>query len=370
MSQEKLSKKTVVVAMSGGVDSSAAAYLLKQEGYDVIGVSMKTHETTEDEMAKGKTCCTSLDIMDARRVCQQLDIPFYAINFVDEFEEKVIQRFGSEYAQGRTPNPCVYCNSFLKFDSLLQKARELGAYYLATGHYARKEKDADGRYHLIRSIDDEKDQTYFLFGLKQEQLEHILFPVGGYRKAEVRKLAEEAGLRTAHKPESQEICFVPNNDYSSFLSKNYPEFTKPSGDFVNPEGEVLGPHEGIHGYTVGQRRGLRVAAGERLYVLEILPKENRVILGRKEELLKTGLKASGVHWIQSTVGKEKGFVGKEVLVQIRHRHAGVMAIIEMAQGNELVVRFKTPEGAVTPGQVAVVYDGNEVLGGGFIDQAL
>ena len=369
-----LAKNQVVVAMSGGVDSSVAALLLKEQGMDVIGVSMKTHDSPESDTASagcssGKTCCSASDINDARRVCQILDIPFYAMDFRDEFQEKVIQNFAREYAQGRTPNPCVQCNDKIKFSLLLNRARQLGAYYLATGHYAQRSRDRNGKYHLLRSRDRDKDQTYFLFGLGQEQLEHTLFPIGKYTKEEVRDFARLAGLKTADKPESQDICFVKNNDYAGFL-ESHPEGNllkkADPGLYVDQEGNELGEHRGIHAYTVGQRKGLGIATGERMYVTEIRPETNQVVLGSKENLLMNGLLANEIRWIN----RDNVFSGIEVEIRLRHRHRGVPAVLSLLDDAKVRADFQTPEGAVTPGQVAVFYHGEEVLGGGWIEKGL
>ena len=361
-----LAKNQVVVAMSGGVDSSVAALLLKEQGMEVIGISMKTHEMSEEDAREGHTCCSASDINDARRVCQQLDIPFYPINFTEEFEEKVIRNFVNEYGEGRTPNPCVQCNDKLKFSLLLQKARQLGAYYLATGHYAQKSRDRNGKYHLLKGRDREKDQTYFLFGLGQEQLEHVLFPIGKYTKEEVREFARAADLKTAEKPESQEICFVSNNDYVKFLENRAPELAEKKGLFVDSEENTLGEHQGIHAYTVGQRRGLGVSSSERLYVSEIMPEEGKVVLGNRESLLKHGLIAGRVRW----VNRESVTSGQGVEVKIRHRHKGVPAVLWIIDDNTVRIEFREPEAAVTPGQAAVLYDGEELLGGGWIEKGL
>jgi len=360
-----LSKKIVVAAMSGGVDSSVAALLLKQQGYEVIGISMKTHESMENEgcSAPSKTCCTVSDIMDARRVCQLLDVPFYAMNYVEAFHDKVVDYFGREYAAGRTPNPCVACNHHLKFDALLKHARQLGAYYLATGHYAQKIRDEQGMYRLLKSRDDHKDQTYFLYGLGQEQLEHTLFPIGHLTKDEVRDIARRAGLKTADKPESQEICFVPNNDYAGFIENHLPQYRGTPGDFVDEEGKVLGAHRGIHAYTVGQRRGLGVATGDRVYVSAILTEKNQVVLSSKESLLMKGFTTVENKW----VNRERVADGMEIEVKVRHRVTASPAFLLLETPQKVRVQFKSPEGAVTPGQSAVFYCGDEVLGGGFIE---
>lgn len=362
-----LNKNRVVVAMSGGVDSSVAALLLKEQGMEVIGVSMKTHEeeNSSSETAR-KTCCAARDIRDARLVCQKLDIPFYPLNLKEEFEEKVINYFVSEYGKGRTPNPCVPCNSHLKFSALLEKARQLGAYYLATGHYALKTQDRDGRYHLLRARDEEKDQSYFLFGLEQRQLEHTLFPVGRYTKEEVRDLARSAGLETAEKPESQEICFVTSGHYGEFVGKRLPTLPGSKGVIVDEAGRVLGKHSGVHSYTIGQRRGLGVAGGDRLYVTQLLPQENKVILGPKKALMKKGMVVSQVRWIQP----EPVASGAEVLTRIRYRHAGTPSSLTVVDESTLRVDFSHEDGAITPGQAAVFYKGDEVLGGGWIEKGL
>lgn len=352
--------------MSGGVDSSVAALLLKEQGMEVIGISMKTHETPEGDNRTKGTCCTAHDINDARRVCQVLDIPFYPMNFTDEFREKVIENFGKEYSLGRTPNPCIQCNDQLKFSALLQEARKLGAYYLATGHYAQKSRDRYGKYHLLRATDRAKDQSYFLFNLGQEQLEHVLFPIGKYSKDEIREFARGAQLKTADKPESQEICFVPNNDYAEFIVNELPQYKGQKGHFVDEAGNILGEHQGIHAYTVGQRRGLGVATGERVYVSEIRPEDNSIVLGDWETLKKPELLAKNVRWVH----REAVTSGMPIEVKLRHRHPGAPATLWLLDDQTVRVEFQEAQAMVTPGQAAVFYAGDEVLGGGFIEKDL
>lgn len=314
---------------------------------------------------RSKPCCAAEDIRDARRVCQHLDIPFYPVNLQEEFRD-VIDYFVSEYVRGRTPNPCVPCNDRLKFDALLQKARQLGAYSLATGHYVQKSRDRNGHYHLLKAKDREKDQSYFLFGLGQSQLEHLLFPVGRYGKEEVRELAQKAGLEVAEKPESQDICFVSTGRYAEFVEAKNPGLNGRKGVIVNEEGQVLGGHEGIHAFTIGQRRGLGVAGGERLYVTQILPEENKVVLGPKESLMRNGIQVAGVRWINP----EPIVSGLEVETKIRYRHPGVPSSLTVLENAAVRVDFRQPDGAVTPGQAAVFYRGEELIGGGWIEKGL
>jgi tRNA-specific 2-thiouridylase len=361
-----LNKKRVVVAMSGGVDSSVAAYLLKKQGYEVIGISMKTHEDVDRDswiVDQRKTCCSVEDIMDARTVCQKLEIPFYAMNFKKEFKEQVMDYFADEYANGRTPNPCVKCNDALKFKALMKEAKALGAYYLATGHYVRKEQDERGDYHLFRATDFNKDQSYFLFELTQEQLEYILFPIGHLSKEQVRQLAREAGLNTAEKHESQEICFVPDDDYASFLEKVYPEKSNSEGSFRSSDGKRLGKHRGSHAYTIGQRRGLGIAAKQRLYVTSIDSKTNEVILGADKELFKSELIASKPNWV-ADIPMDREL---EVEAKIRYRHDPVPAQLRLDDDGKAIVSFTDPQRAITPGQAIVFYRDQELLGGGWIE---
>ena len=365
-------KERVVVAMSGGVDSSTAAALLKEEGYEVIGLTMHLWDPAQDGKGSFGRCCSFDDIGDARRVADQLGIPHYVINLKRPFEDKVVDNFVQEYLRGRTPNPCIHCNDQIKFGFLLHKAEELGAKALATGHYARiaQGPSADGsgemRHLLLRGKDRTKDQSYFLFLLTQKQMERVLFPLGDKSKTEVRQVAAKLGLRVAQKEESQEVCFVPNNDYRRFLEdRKGKEISKP-GEIVNRQGEVLGYHPGVYSYTIGQRRGLGISAPHPYYVLALDCRQNRVIAGKKEELLVHGLIAGGINWISlpSLEGE------REALVQIRYRHPGVAAVLSARADKKVRVQFKIPQKSVTPGQAAVFYRGDEVLGGGWIEKAL
>ncbi|MBI1920856.1 MAG: tRNA 2-thiouridine(34) synthase MnmA [Geobacter sp.] len=359
-------KKRVVIAMSGGVDSSVAALLLRDEGYDVIGLSMQIWDYSTFVAKEGEkfgTCCSLDDIYDARRVAEQIGIPFYVVNFEEEFRRHVIDDFVDEYFRGRTPNPCVRCNQRLKFELLLAKARDLGAEYIATGHYARIERESDGLLHLLKGADPGKDQSYFLFTLTQEQLAHTLFPLGGMTKPEVREIAARNKLRVAEKSESQEICFVPDDDYVRFLEEERGQ-GRLSGDIVDKSGRKLGRHDGTYRYTIGQRRGLGISHPEPLYVTGIDAERNEVIVGTKQELYTSGLTASEVNWITPPAGETV-----EASCKIRYRHSPVPCTVTILHGNRVEVRFDSPEKSVTPGQAVVFYRGDEVLGGGWIDKA-
>lgn len=355
-------KKTVVVGMSGGVDSSVAAYLLKKQGYQVIGVTMQIWQeedacTVEQEGG----CCGLTAVEDARRVAGQLDIPYYVMNFRKEFQENVIDYFVKEYREGRTPNPCIACNRYVKWESLLQKSLAIGADYIATGHYAKIKQLANGRYTLLRSDAKGKDQTYALYNLTQEQLKHTMFPLGDYDKTRIRDLAEEAGLQVAHKPDSQEICFVPDNDYAGFIEQETGETEKP-GNFVNTAGELLGRHKGIGHYTIGQRKGLGIAFGEPMFVVEIRPQTNEVVLGRGEEVYTDHLVAHKVNYM----AVEHLEIGQEVTAKIRYNDRGARAVVTDVGNDLFQLHFPEPVRAVTPGQAVVLYDKEYVLGGGTI----
>jgi len=354
----------VVLAMSGGVDSSVAAHLLKQQGHEVIGLFMRTgvHDVSPDR--RTKTCCSVTDALDARAVADRLDIPFYALDFEGEFA-RIMDQFVDEYAAGRTPNPCVSCNIWLKFGKLWSYGKQVGADFVATGHYARIARGADGRPRIARAVDHEKDQSYVLFGLRAELLPRVLLPVGDYRKAEIRALAQSLGLPVHDKPDSQEICFVPDDDYRGFVRARRPGLDT-AGAIVDTEGATLGSHSGIEAFTIGQRRGLGIPArGEPRYVVQIEPATRTVTVGPRSALERSGLEASRFNWQAS---QPDGPIA--CLAQIRARHRAVPAIAEPLTGSRAVVRFETPQPAVAPGQVVTLYEGETVLGGGWIDRAL
>ena len=351
--------------MSGGVDSSVAAALLKEQGHDVIGVSMQLYdqsETSGSERASFGTCCTLDDLYDARRVAATIGIPHYIVNFENRFDEQVVSNFIREYANGRTPIPCAHCNADLKFATLLERALGFGADALATGHYARIVRAADRSYGLWRGADTAKDQTYFLFSLTQEQLARAAFPVGHLEKHTVREHAERLQLRVASKPDSQEICFVPDGNYAAFIEKAAPELKRP-GTLVSQNGNVVGGHSGVHRFTIGQRKGLGLSAKEPLYVLEIRPAQAQVVVGPKDALGRTTLSASQVNWISGHAPGE----WRRVTAQIRHRHTAAPARVRATDVAAVEVEFDEPQTAITPGQAVVFYEGDQCLGGGWID---
>jgi len=352
----------IVVAMSGGVDSSVAAALLAERGHEVIGLSMQLYDQSEGQTSFG-SCCSIDDLHDARRVAAAINIPHYIVNFEKQFNEQVISNFVSEYAAGRTPLPCAHCNSDLKFATLADRARGFGADAVATGHYARVERDAAGRLLLRRGVDEGKDQSYFLFSLTQDQLASAVFPVGDLPKDEVREYARQRRLPVADKPDSQEICFIPDHDYRSFVTKSVPEAAR-EGAFVDESGQVIGRHAGIHRFTVGQRKGLGLSSptGTPLYVLSLRPTAQQVVVGPKTSLERTRLTASGVNWI---VAEPSGTL--RAAAQIRHHHqAAPAAVRSLGEGRAEVV-FDAPQLAISPGQAVVFYDGDAVIGGGWID---
>jgi tRNA-uridine 2-sulfurtransferase len=363
----------IAVAMSGGVDSSTVAAMLRSEGHNVIGLTMQLWNQRRlagregmPEQVTGR-CCSLDDVYDARRVAQQIGIPYYVVNHEERFERDVVRPFVEEYLSGRTPIPCSLCNNHLKFDQLLIVARQIGAERVATGHYARVSYNhADGRWLLQRPADLAKDQTYFLFGLTQEQLSRTVFPLGGMTKAEVRELARQYGLALAEKPDSQEICFVPGGDYKRFIDAYLAEqgelLPDSGGELVTTQGEVIGEHSGIHNFTVGQRKGLGVATGSPLYVIQISGPQKQVIVGGDDHLYSRTLRARRVNLISVDDLREP----MRVTVKIRHRHEPAPAMIERAGADEILVTFDQAQRAITPGQAAVFYDHDVVVGGGWI----
>jgi tRNA-specific 2-thiouridylase len=354
----------IVTAMSGGVDSSVAAALLVRSGEDVVGVSMQLYDQREHADGAGfGSCCTLDDLADARRVSMTLGIPHYILNLERQFGETVIANFVDEYLRGRTPIPCAHCNSDLKFATLVERALAFGADHVATGHYARVEHDrARQRYRLTRGADRAKDQSYFLFSLTQPQLARARFPVGGMSKPEVREEAQRLGLQVADKPDSQELCFVPDNDYARFVERKGEGATRP-GAITDVEGRVLGGHQGVHRFTVGQRKGLGLSAGRPLYVVALRPESAEVVVGPAAALEQATLTVSGVNWIAGSAPEAP----VRADVQVRHRHAAAAAIVETMPGARARVTFDVPQRAVAPGQAAVFYTGDEVMGGGWIE---
>jgi tRNA-specific 2-thiouridylase len=355
----------VIVAMSGGVDSSVAAAILAEQGYDVIGIAMRLASDTPSRSTRAG-CCSYEDFEDARRVAERMGFPFYIVDLRADFMASVIAPFVDEYQHGRTPNPCLMCNRDIKFDRLWLRANALGADYVATGHYARIVRDAGGSFHLLKAIDTRKDQSYFLFTLTQAQLSRTLFPLGAMTKEQVRARARALGLANADKPESQEICFVPDGDYAAFVAARSRPRDIRAGAVVDAAGRRLADHQGIHRFTVGQRRGLGVAAGEPLYVRRINSETGEVLVGRRQELGAAGLRATRVSLVDPSLA---ACGAQEVEVKIRYRHPAVPAVLRTI-GDRAEVRFARENPAVTPGQACVFYRGEEVLGGGLIEGEL
>ena len=358
----------VLVAMSGGVDSSVAAAILREQGYDVVGVAMRLAPEPEHRRARTRgTCCSYDDFEDARRVAERMDFPFYVIDLRAEFGARVVDNFVGEYLAGRTPNPCVMCNREIKFNRLWERARALDCEFVATGHYARIECDDAGGYHLLRARDTSKDQSYFLFSLSQQELSRTMFPLGAMTKTEVRERARALGLATADKPESQEICFVADGDYARFIEQRAAREALRPGRVIDAEGHELATHAGVHRFTIGQRRGLGIPAATPLYVREIRADRGEVVVGPREALGSIGLVAREVSMVDDSQSAGAPIAAE---VKVRYRHPALPATVTLGSAGCAEVRFAASGPAITPGQACVFYRGDEVIGGGFIDRAI
>ena len=351
-----------LIAMSGGVDSNVAAYLIKSQGYDCIGCTMKLYDNEDIGISRNRTCCSLDDVEDARSVAYKIGMPYYVFNFSDGFREKVIEKFVRSYESGKTPNPCIDCNRYMKFDKLYERARILGCKYIVTGHYARIE-EYDNKYILKKALDETKDQSYVLYSLTQKQLAHTLFPLGEMRKTEVRAIADKNGFINADKPDSQDICFVPNGKYAEFL-EYYTGKTYPAGDFISTDGAVLGKHMGIVRYTVGQHKGLGISTDEPLYVKKINMSDNTVILGRESELYSRDVIVCDFNWISGEAPQRE----IRCKAKVRYRQKEQWATVTPIGETSVKIVFDEPQRATTPGQAAVLYSDDIVLGGGTISK--
>lgn len=355
--------KTVVVGMSGGVDSSVAAWLLKEQGYHVIGVTMQIWQEDASAEYEGG-CCGLSAVMDARRVAQMLDIPYYVMNFRQQFKQYVMDYFAEEYRKGRTPNPCIACNRYVKWEALLHRSMEIGADYIATGHYARIQQLANGRYVLGKSATADKDQTYALYSLTQEQLSRTLMPVGDYTKQEIRQMAADIGLNVADKPDSQEICFIPDKDYAGYIKRQSGRELPGEGNFVDQDGNVVGRHKGIIHYTIGQRKGLNLSLGKPVFVTEIRPESNEVVIGSNQDCFTNALTAKQINYM----AEEHMPDSFRAIAKIRYAHSGAEGLVERVSKDTVKVTFDEPQRAITPGQAVVFYQDDFVLGGGVIEK--
>ena len=351
-----------LIAMSGGVDSSVAAYLMKSQGFDCIGCTMKLFDNKEEQVSQGKTCCSLEDVEDARSVAFRLGMPYYVFNFTGDFDKKVIDNFIKCYECAMTPNPCIDCNRYMKFEGLYERAKVLGCDYIVTGHYARICRQGE-KYVLKKALDSTKDQSYVLYSFNQEQLAHTMFPLGELTKVQTREIAGQNGFINASKPDSQDICFVPDGDYARVIEERTGK-VYPKGSFVRKDGTVLGEHKGIIHYTIGQRKGLGISAPNPLFVLSINPENNTVVLGEHEDLFSDELVAGGFNWISGEAPRS----GFRCNAKIRYRQKEQPATVTVLDSSRVKIKFDEPQRAITPGQSAVLYDGDIVLGGGIIER--